>query len=231
MHILIVENDLLIAEMLKEMLCELGYQVVGVAKNFAIAMARLQTDKNINLCFLDINLEDIKTGLDVAKEINEKFHVPFVFLTSYSDAATIKDAASLNPEAYLIKPFSSIDLLSTIEIISARKKNKTKEIKQQYYIIKDHHQNVKLPIANIKWIRSDNVYVDIITQEKTYVVRSSLEKILEELNNNNLIRTHRSYAVNLEHVKAISGQSIHIGQDKIPISRKFKEDIKSIFHT
>ena len=229
-QILIVEDDLLIAEMLKEMLLELNYCVTGIAKNFAIATARLQTDKNIDLCFLDINLEDSKTGIDIAKEINEKYKVPFVFLTSYSDSKTISEAAALHPEAYLVKPFSITDLLTTIEIIAARKRNQAETLKNQTYIIKDRTQNIKLNISEIKWLRSDNVYVEVVTNNKTYVVRTSLEKIMEELNHKGFVRTHRSYVVNLDHVNAVSGQYLYINNEKIPISRKLKDEIRSIFN-
>lgn len=230
-QILIVEDDLLIAEMLKEMLIELNYSVAGIAKNYAVATARLQTDKNINLCFLDINLEDAKSGMDVARDINEKYKIPFVFLTSYSDSKTIREAASLNPEAYLVKPFSSTDLITTIEIIAARRRNRVENEKNESFIIKDGTQSIKINISDIKWLRSDNVYVEVVTAQKIYIVRSSLEKMLDEIKNVNFIRTHRSYAVNINHVKAVSGQYLHIDDEKIPVSRKLKDEIKSIFHT
>ena len=112
-RILIVEDELLIAEMLREMLLELGYQVAGVAKDYPSAVPYLAHRNDIDLCFIDINLESGQSGFDLAKTIRENYFVPFVFLTSYSDRKTVTDAAAFGPEAYLVKPFSATDLLTT----------------------------------------------------------------------------------------------------------------------
>ncbi len=222
--ILIVEDELLIAEMLKEMLLELGYTVKAVAKNFAIAIDILNKEKDINFAILDINLSEEKTGLDVAKKMNEVYKIPFIFLTSYSDKKTFREAIEYKPQAYLIKPFSKIDLFTTLELIKARDTDSEKTI-----VIKDGHLNVKLKLQNILWIKSENVYVEIKTSEKTYLVRNSLDKFLEELNNEKFIRIHRSYAVNLNNIKAVNGQYVIIANEKIPLSRKFRDELMTKF--
>ena len=110
LNILIVEDELLIAEMLKEMLLELDCNVIYVAKNYDQALEVLKNPNTINLAILDINLSETKSGFDVAKLINQEYKLPFIFLTSYSDKNTVKEAISLKPESYLIKPFTKTDL-------------------------------------------------------------------------------------------------------------------------
>lgn len=226
-QILIVEDDLLITEMLKEMLCELGYGVVGIAKDYGAALLLLQKHKEINLCFIDINLEAPQSGFDVVKEINEKYFLPFVFLTSYSDKKTIDEAVAFQPQAYLVKPFSQTDLLTTVEIIRGRMKNTSGESKS--ILIKDGNLNVKLNTSEIRWLKSDNIYVEVKTTNKTYLVRNSLERFLEELQDERFLRTHRSFAVNINHVKAVTGQYLIVESEKIPLSRKFRDTIHSQF--
>jgi len=220
LNILIIEDELLIAEMLKEMLLELGYTVTAIAKNYATATDVLKKQSDINFAILDINLSETKTGLDVAKKINDEFKIPFIFLTSYSDKKTFKEAVELKPEAYLIKPFSKMDLFTTLEIIKARTLDAEKTI-----VIKDGHLSVKVKLSSILWLKSENVYVEVKTTEKTFVVRNSLDKFLEELNDDIFFRMHRSYAVNVNHVKAVNGQYVIIGEEKIPLSRKFRDDL------
>ena len=220
LNILIIEDELLIAEMLKEMLLELDYKVLGVAKNYETAIKAFKKTPEINFAILDINLSETKTGLDVAKKINDEFKTPFIFLTSYSDKKTFKEAAELKPEAYLIKPFSKMDLYTTLEIIKARTLNDENSI-----IIKDGHLNVKIKHADILWLQSENIYVEIKTKEKTYLIRNSLDKFLDELNSNSFFRIHRSYAVNVSHVKAVNGQYVIILDEKIPLSRKFRDEL------
>ncbi len=227
--ILIVEDELLIAEMLREMLQDLGYTVLGVAKDYPAAMLLLERfHAELDLCFVDINLESAKNGFDVAEQLNSTFKVPFVFLTSYSGRETIQKAALLNPEAYLIKPFSESDLYTTVEIVQARLRKS--QVQDKQVIIKDGTVSVKLAASDILWMKSDNVYVELYTKQKKYLLRISLQRLLEDIAVPEIQRTHRTYAVNLNHVHAINGQYTLVGEERIPLSRKFRDDILAIFN-
>lgn len=221
-RILIVEDELMIAEMIKEMLMDLGYSVIGVAKNYQRAMAYLEEHKDIDLVMLDINLEEEKDGIDIGWELKKNYKIPFIYLTSYTDKMTVKRAAETSPEAYLAKPFSSADLFATIEIIRAR------DNRQNFMSIKDGHGMVNVDTREIFYLQSDNVYVEVFTERKKYVVRDSLANILSELDHINFIRVHRSFAVNLLHFKALHGQHIYVGQYKCPISRSYREELKEL---
>lgn len=212
--ILIVEDELLIAEMLKEMLADLGYNVVATARTFTEAQQKLNHHPSINFAILDINLGKGKTGIDLAHEIREHRPMPFIFLTSYSDKKTINEAIEHKPEAYLIKPFSLPDLMATLEVVQAR----TSTVKS--FLFKSGYQTIKINTSDIRWLKSENVYVELKTNGKIHLLRNSLDKLLVELNDENIIRVHRSYAVNLLHIQAVSSQQIIIGNEKIPLSRK-----------
>lgn len=206
--------------MTKEMLLELGYHVVGIAKSFEKAQSYLVGDGKINMAILDINLEASKSGLDVALEINDKFKIPFIYLTSYSDPRTIKNAANTTPDAYLLKPFTKGDLHATIEMIRARKFDSTKSI-----MVKDGDLNVKVKVQDILFVESDNNYIEIYTPMKKYVVRNSLNNFLKEIDEPNMIRIHRSYVANILKIDAINGQYVLIGEHKCPLSRNYKETV------
>ena len=94
-NILIVENELLIAHMAESMLVELGYKVIGIAKNETEAKALLNTSK-IDLVFLDINLKEGTEGITLGKLINETYKIPFIYVTSYTNKQTIEDARKDN---------------------------------------------------------------------------------------------------------------------------------------
>jgi len=220
LNILIIEDELLIAEMLKEMLLELNQNIVAVAKNYDTALSLLEKHKDINFAILDINLSETKTGIDLAKKINDVYKIPFIFITSYSNKETIKEAVALKPESYLIKPFSKIDLFVTLEMIYARQAIDDKSI-----VIKDGHLTVKIKHQDIFWIKSDNIYLEVKTDDKTYLVRNSLDKFTEELNDSHFIRIHRSFTVNMKHIKAVNGQYIIIKNEKIPLSRNYRDDL------
>ena len=224
-NILIVEDDLLIAEMLKEMLIELGYNVIAVAKNFNEATQKLKEYSEINLTFLDINLNGNLTGIDVAKHINLNYQIPFIFLTSFSGPKTVKDAADEIPDAYLLKPFTKNDLFSTLEMFKAR----NSELVNHSIVVKVGTTNVKLSSDIILYARSEKNYVEIITKPKRLVVRTSLDTFISELDDPLFIRVHRSFAVNMNKVDKLSSQQLQGENFTVSFSRNYKEKVQALF--
>lgn len=223
--LLIIEDELMIAEMIKEMVTELGYEVLAIAKNYQEATDQLKIwAEKVDMVILDINLNDHKNGIDLGQLIHDSYTTPFIYLTSYSDGQTIKKAAQTRPSAYLLKPFNKGDLFATIEIIRTRKANTDQTI-----LIRDHEMNVKLALADICYVKSDNVYLEIYSPTKKYIVRNSLEKFLEEIDHPNFVKVHRSYVVNLNMIQAINGQNLLINGVKVPVSRKHKHELSELF--
>ncbi len=221
MRIGIVEDELLIAEMLKVMLQDLGHEVAALVDNYDEAKIFLEK-QNLDLVFLDINLRTVNNGFDIARLINETSKIPFLFLTSYSDKQTITEAMIYQPQAYLIKPFSEIDLFTTLELVKSKK---IKKIADQNLIIKDGTANIKINLKDIIYLKSDNIYVTIKTEIKSYLVRTSLNKILEEISNSEITRVHRTYAVNVQLVQAVSSNFVMVAGEKIPLSRIHRNEL------
>jgi CheY-like chemotaxis protein len=114
-RVLIVEDEPLIAEDIRDCLTNVDYSVVAVAHNKEQALAALKKEVP-DLALLDINLGKNMDGLEIAKIINEEFYIPFIFLTSYSNRPVIEKAKITRPMGYIMKPFNERDLYSSIEI-------------------------------------------------------------------------------------------------------------------
>lgn len=110
---------MIIAEDIKQILISLDYEVVGMATKYTTALEALE-NKDIDVALVDIMLGGSKNGIDLAHEIKNRFKIPFIFLTSHADAATVKRAKETQPSAYLLKPFSKDDLFTTLEIALAK---------------------------------------------------------------------------------------------------------------
>lgn len=115
LRILIVEDDPIIATDIKLLLRKEGLQVVGHAKN-AIRAYDLLISTSPNFIILDIHLGTGPTGIDVAEVIQNKYNLPYIFLTSFSDTDTLSAAQEQGPYGYLVKPFQEKTLLTTIAI-------------------------------------------------------------------------------------------------------------------
>ncbi len=119
--ILIVEDESIVALDIKRRLEKLGYRVTGMAARARHAMALIE-DELPDIILMDIHLNDTMDGIDIANVINEKYRVPVVFITAYSEDATMGRASQARPYGYLLKPFSERDLYAVIKISLERSK-------------------------------------------------------------------------------------------------------------
>lgn len=102
--ILVAEDELIIAEDIRMMLENLGYEVIGTVPDYTEAIELI--DKNPpDVILIDILLAGEKDGIALAETIREKHNLPFIFITSHSDAATVERAKSVHPDGYIVKPF------------------------------------------------------------------------------------------------------------------------------
>ncbi|MGB0523330.1 MAG: response regulator [Flammeovirgaceae bacterium] len=230
--ILVVEDEMVIADDICDTLEDLGYEVLEPAINYTEALELLKTDQP-DLAILDIQLAGSKDGIDLAWKIKEAFDIPFIFLTSNADARTVERAKKVNPHAYLVKPFNKADLYTSIEIAlfnfskTQQKETEEKEdlIIKNALFVKQKELYYKVKFSDIAYLKSEHVYIELITiQQKKFVIRGSLTKLLERLPEN-IYRTHRSYAINLDHLEAINSMYILIQDEKIPIGKSYRDDL------
>ena len=113
--ILIVEDEILIANTISRYLNSKDYEVVGIAISYEESIALLNNQQT-DLALLDIRLNGEKTGIDVAHYIKDNLKIPHIFLTSQYDSLALEAAKSTFPSGYLSKPMQKETLHSTIEI-------------------------------------------------------------------------------------------------------------------
>lgn len=113
--VLIVEDEALIAEDIAANLRNINFEVVGIAYSSEKALDMLSR-RHPDAVLLDINIRGSMDGIQLAEIINDKYKLPFVYLTSYSDKATIERAKVTMPYGYIVKPFDERDLLTSLEM-------------------------------------------------------------------------------------------------------------------
>lgn len=115
-RVLIVEDDMAIADNLSQIVELLGYEALSVAQNYEQAIAKL--DESVpDLVTLDIDLKSEKTGIDVAHYIRSKGNTSFIFVTGQSDRATVESALATGATAYLQKPFSISEIKTALATV------------------------------------------------------------------------------------------------------------------
>jgi DNA-binding LytR/AlgR family response regulator len=251
LRILIIEDELIISRDMTALLQIMGYEVIGDAMDFDEAIEILERETP-DLILLDINIKGKKDGIDVAEEINRRFHIPFIYTTSYVDSETLERARKTNPVNYLVKPFKQEQLYTAIKmgLFKAADTNPTDNLKPSgakqepavseeeekpliikgVLFIKDKFTYNKLVIAEISWIKSDGNYLEIYTAApKPTVIRASMATFIEHLDDN-FLRVHKSYIINLQHLTKIETHTITVGSETIPISKNYSDDLIKRFN-
>jgi DNA-binding response OmpR family regulator len=116
---LIVEDETLIAEELRERLAGLGFCVIA-AVDSAEEGIDIATRERPDLVLIDIRLKGEKDGVQAAEEIHRQVDVPVVYLTAHSDGLTVDRAKRTLYDGFILKPFRARELQSTIEIALKR---------------------------------------------------------------------------------------------------------------
>lgn len=118
-HILIVEDESIVAFNLQQRLSHMGYHVPDVAVSGAETLSLVENCRP-DLILMDIHIEGAMDGIDVAARIHESYPVPVIYLTAYSEDSTLERARKTRPYGYLIKPFSERELHATIQMALER---------------------------------------------------------------------------------------------------------------
>ncbi len=233
MKILIVEDEIVIAVDLMQMLSSNGYEVAGPAVDYQSAIELLAYEKP-DLVLLDINILGNKDGIDLAEKIHQEHHMPFIFTSALSDPTTLERARTTQPATYLVKPFREEQLLAAITValtnFSSRQGFET-EVEDDHVVlkeaifIKEKKSFFKIQLEEILYLKAADNYVEVVTTAKKYLVRSSLTHFIAKLSHPNFFKTHKSYVVNLAHLSSIHPTEVLLGDQTIPLAKNYAANL------
>jgi response regulator NasT len=118
LRIMLADDESIIRLDLKEMLVDMGHEIVGEAPDGETAVDLAQKVEP-DLIIMDIKMPGLD-GLAALKQISATRRIPTVMLTAYSQPELVEQAVELGVFAYLVKPIKEADLLPTLEVAMAR---------------------------------------------------------------------------------------------------------------
>lgn len=222
--ILIVEDEASLAENIKDLLFSLNYEVAGIVSNTKDAMNFLLTNKP-DLALVDIKIKGTKDGVELAKLIQQDYHMPIVFSTAYSDSAIMERAKEVMPYGYLVKPYSRDSLSSTIYIALSnfdKQNSKKAEIaieSTDFILIRDKGHFAKILTKEILYLQADGLYTIVVTEKKRYTIKTLLKYTFSNVKTGNFLRVHKSYVVNIDKIESFNAKECIIVDENIPIAR------------
>ncbi len=114
-RILVVEDEVIVAEGIRATLEEFGYEVTEIAITSEEALQAVATYEP-DLVLMDIKLKGLVDGISTAEQIREQFFIPVIYLTAFADDEMLDRARVTEPFGYIVKPFDARDLNVTIEM-------------------------------------------------------------------------------------------------------------------
>ena len=126
-NILVVEDEGIVAQEIKSRLEKNGYTVCAVAHDGETAVAQAER-QHPDLVLMDIRLKGEMDGIQTATVIRDRFDIPVVYLTAYTDPATMERIKAMEPFGYVVKPFDSRSLMVSIEIALHRHRSESERI-------------------------------------------------------------------------------------------------------
>lgn len=224
MTCIIIEDEIPAQKILKNFIGKIpSLNLVGTFKAAIEANSFLNTN-NIDVVFLDINLPDI-SGIDFIKTI--KNPPAIIMTTAYPEYAV--SSFELNTIVdYLVKPFSFDRFLKAInkakERIEIPKTNSEENDEASIFINVDKTMH-KLVLSSILYIESDRNYITVVTKNQKLSYIDSLKNWIVKLPENQFIQVHKSFIINSKSVDKISGNTVYLNENKIPIGRTYRQDL------
>jgi DNA-binding LytR/AlgR family response regulator len=243
--VLIVEDESIVALDLSMGLKKAGCTIAGIADNARSAQTLFETEA-VDIVLMDIHLKGEKDGIYTVIDLMKIRRVPVIYLTAYTDAATVQRVKNTYPAAFLTKPYTLANVHIAIELalhnfmeISTAQEEKgpagedgpKPEAADRESIlhwndslfVKINYRFVKLALSSILYLSAENNYTHLVTAERKYALRISLGQLMEKVRWNRLIRIHRSYAVNIDAIRSFTDQEVTVDKEVLPVGRQYKE--------
>ncbi len=226
----IIIDDELTARAIISKLCS-NYDNITVINEFsnAIHAIKFLNDNEVDLIFLDIHMPDFN-GFDFIKTLK---NTPKIILTTSDTNFAIKAFEYECIVDYLVKPITkerfhlSIQKSKNIHnklIHNANTKKSDSSQESNLYVNIDRRL-IKISISGILFVEAKGDYIHISTNNKNYIVHSTLKNIEEKLPKNLFIKVHRSYIININKIIDIENNSVLINKDVIPVSRSHRSEL------
>lgn len=253
--VLIVEDEVLVAQDIMDMLEDAGYTVVGHAIDAPNAL-ELFEDTLPDVVLMDVQLQGKTDGIEVATMFNDIRRVPIIYLTAQADTKSVSRAKATQPSAYLLKPFDERGLLiamdiaisnfsaqesaahpiteqaaAVVQVMATKERLNAEAILSvnDFLFIKQNYRFVKFQRQELLYIEADGSYSYLYTTLGKLVLRLSLTQTLEKLADSDLVRVHRSFAVKVGAIENFSDNEVTIGEQNIPIGSAYKETFLKAF--
>jgi len=224
---IIVDNDASAIDIITDHISEIPR--LKLNKTFtkpAVALTEIPLEKQRQLIFMDIDMPKL-SGIDVAEGLKDLPH-NIIFTTSYPEYAI--EAFKVRAKHYLLKPFNLQEFARVVndvikEYYSVSKLERADH--EAFYFRADGERSelTKVLKSDIVYFQGSNNHVHIYTPTEDFSVYMTMKEMEDKiLENSRYYRVHKSYIVNTDFVKKITGNKINLGKYDVLMASHYKKD-------
>lgn len=228
---LIVDDEPLARDLIRGHVEKLeNFEIVAECSDAMKALNVLR-EKQVDLIFLDIQMPQI-TGTEFLKTLK---HPPKVIITTaYREYAL--EGFELDVIDYLLKPITFERFLKAInkyyqmnqeevQVFSGSSAEKLAD--ESFIYIKENKKVVKVHLSEIRYIEGLSEYVQVFTEKRKIITKTSMAQMEEKLISDNFLRIHKSFIVSISKIEAFTANTIEIQGKELPIGRSYKNAVLS----
>ena len=222
----IIDDEPLAAELLASYAQKTTFlELVGTYNSAIEAMKVIRTTP-VDLLFLDIQMPEL-SGLEFATILSPKTMI--VFTTAFDRYAV--ESYKVNAIDYLLKPIAYDAFLHSankaLQLLETRSTQKSVKSEERFFYVKSEYKLIRILIDDILYIEGQKDYVKIrlAAPQKSVNCLMNMKALEDYLPQQDFMRVHRSYIVNLKRVEAIDRLRVVIGDTFIPISDTYKDAV------
>jgi DNA-binding LytR/AlgR family response regulator len=228
---LIVDDEPLARELIRGHVEKLeNFEIVAECSDAMKALNVLH-EKQVDLIFMDIQMPQI-TGIEFLKTLKRPPKV--IITTAYREFAL--EGFELDVVDYLLKPITFERFLKSVnkyyqisqedvQVVAGNSAEKTMD--ESFIYVKENKKVVKVFLSEIKYIEGLSEYVQVYTDKRKIITKTSMAQMEEKLPGEGFLRIHKSFIVSLSKIEAFTANTIEIQGKELPIGRSFKNGVLS----
>lgn len=219
---LIVDDEPIARQILQEFVEDFDWlQLIGQAES-PLKAIHLLTQHSIDLLFLDIEMPQM-SGLELLKNLPTPPAV--IVTTAYPQYAL--EGFELNVLDYLLKPIAIERFLKAVLKAKAffEQKSKPSTSATDYFFVKCDGNIERIELRELLYVKALENYIIIQTTQRKYVTYLTMKGLEEYLPTEQFIKIHKSYLVPIAKIDRIEGNEVHIGNEKLPLSRNLRAEV------
>ena len=222
----IIDDEPLAAELLASYAQKTTFLELVGTYNSAIEAMKVIRSTPVDLLFLDIQMPEL-SGLEFATILSPKTMI--VFTTAFDRYAV--ESYKVNAIDYLLKPIAYDAFLHSankaLQMLETRSTQKSVKSEERFFYVKSEYKLIRILIDDILYIEGlkDYVKIRLAAPQKSVNCLMNMKALEDYLPQQDFMRVHRSYIVNLKRVEAIDRLRVVIGDTFIPISDTYKDAV------